>query len=305
MRTSLTPKQVAVAIGVSEASVKRWCDLGILPSVRTAGGHRRLSLPGVLKFLRDTGRPVARPELLGLPSSSGEGPLLLRRVSRRMAEALSAGDEEVFRGLAFNLFLARHSAAAICDQAIAPAFHELGTQWQHGRLEVYQERRGVEIALRVLHNLAAALPPLALGAPLAIGGTLAGDPYILPNAMVELALRDAGWRAESCGTGLPAASLAAAVRARGPRLCWLSVSAAADATSLADDVQTILEVAGEVGALLVAGGRALTSGLRADLPGVLPVDSLSRLSVLAGGLAPEATAARLADAPGPASAPGS
>ena len=33
----LSPKQVALALGVSEASLKRWCDKGFLDSTRTAG----------------------------------------------------------------------------------------------------------------------------------------------------------------------------------------------------------------------------------------------------------------------------
>jgi predicted site-specific integrase-resolvase len=31
-RGLLTPKQVARAIGVSESSLKRWCDKGVLPT---------------------------------------------------------------------------------------------------------------------------------------------------------------------------------------------------------------------------------------------------------------------------------
>ncbi|OYW17913.1 MAG: hypothetical protein B7Z55_11620, partial [Planctomycetales bacterium 12-60-4] len=66
-RELLTPKQVAVAIGVSESSLKRWCDRGILPTVRTAGGHRRIPTSGVLKFLQQSGHPLVQPEVLGLP----------------------------------------------------------------------------------------------------------------------------------------------------------------------------------------------------------------------------------------------
>jgi len=38
-----SPKQVAKRLGVSESSVKRWLDQGVVPVLRTAGGHRRIS----------------------------------------------------------------------------------------------------------------------------------------------------------------------------------------------------------------------------------------------------------------------
>ncbi|MEI6235767.1 MAG: helix-turn-helix domain-containing protein, partial [Planctomycetota bacterium] len=61
----LSPKQVALALGVSEASLKRWCDNGLLDSTRTAGGHRRISRGSVMAFLREREQPAVRPELLG------------------------------------------------------------------------------------------------------------------------------------------------------------------------------------------------------------------------------------------------
>ena len=69
----LTPKQVARAIGVSEASLKRWCDKGLIEMVRTVGGHRRLPLSSVLQFLRSSGHQLVRPEILGLPPTTGTG----------------------------------------------------------------------------------------------------------------------------------------------------------------------------------------------------------------------------------------
>ena len=62
----LSPKQVARALGVSESSLKRWCDKGLIPTERTAGGHRRLPLAGVLDFLvrSDAVQVVEWPEFV-------------------------------------------------------------------------------------------------------------------------------------------------------------------------------------------------------------------------------------------------
>jgi len=39
--------------GVSPDTIRNWCDKGDLPSVRTAGGHRRISSRGLDSLLRD------------------------------------------------------------------------------------------------------------------------------------------------------------------------------------------------------------------------------------------------------------
>ena len=63
---SLSPKDFAGALGVSESSVKRWVDDGKIRALKTPGGHRRIAVHDALYFVRQTGADVARPELLGL-----------------------------------------------------------------------------------------------------------------------------------------------------------------------------------------------------------------------------------------------
>ena len=71
MHEPLSPKQVARAIQVSESSIKRWCDKGVIPTKYTAGGHRRIPLGGLMDFLRSTKHTIAQPEILGLPATTG------------------------------------------------------------------------------------------------------------------------------------------------------------------------------------------------------------------------------------------
>jgi len=63
----LSPRELADALGVSESSLKRWVDAGKIAAARTDGGHRRIALPEAVRFIRETGAPVARPELLDMP----------------------------------------------------------------------------------------------------------------------------------------------------------------------------------------------------------------------------------------------
>jgi len=265
MKQLVTPKQVAQAIGVSESSLKRWCDKGLLPTVRTAGGHRRMAVDAVIQFLRTNGQPMVRPEVLGLPSTTGQGHTMVDRARDQMTDALAAGDEEQCRRIVFDLYLSQHRASDICDQVLAGALHQIGDRWECGELSIYRERRGCEIALRTLYELRSAVPTPGPTMPLAIGGTLAHDPYKLATTMVELALCEAGWRAESYGTMLPAETLCEALRDTRPRLLWLSVSAFASPAELLSDCAQLYVTAAECGAALAVGGRALDESLRQQM----------------------------------------
>lgn len=277
VRELLTPKQVARAIGVSEASLKRWCDKGLLPTQRTAGGHRRLPLAGVLTFLRDSKRELVRPEVLGLPSTSGQTEAVINRAVPRLCDALQAGDEERVAAILFDLHLAGHNLDAIGDRLIGPAFEKIGHGWETGDIEVYEEHRGTEVCLRALHRFSQGLPAPPADAPLALGGTIAGDPYRLPTTLVELVLRQLGWRAESLGPDHPADTLLAALRTRKPRVLWLSVSWMRSREAFVAEYNRIFEAAHPMGVAVVVGGNALTEAVREEIRYAAYCDTLSHL----------------------------
>ncbi len=255
MKKLLTPKQVAQAIDVSESSLKRWCDQGLLPSIRTVGGHRRLAVNDVVQFLRQSGQPLVRPELLGLPSNTGRPAAVIDRARDQVRDALIAGDEDQCRRLVFDLYLAGRSALEICDQVLAAAFHDIGDLWECGDVQIYRERRACEICFKILHELRMALRTPPSDAPQSLGGTFAGDPYRLPTSMVELVLTELGWHATSLGTRLPGATIAEAVRDDRPRLLWISVSCLESVPEFLEEYAALQRLATEMGAAVVVGGR--------------------------------------------------
>lgn len=285
MRTSITPRQVALALGLSESSIKRWCDQGLLPTLRTAGGHRRLAIPDVVAFLRRSGNPLVKPEMLGLPSSTGHSPAVMERAGDQIGEALIAGDEDQCRRIVFDLYLNGHSACEICDRVIAPALHDIGRKWECGETSVYRERRACELGLKTLHELQMAFRPPLAHAPNALGGTMECDPYRLPTSMIEVVLREQGWRATSLGSQLPTASLADALRDHRPQLFWLSVSSIDSAPGFLAEYSRLHEAATAVGAAVVVGGRALTASIRQQMTYSAYCDTLRHLVAFAESLA--------------------
>ncbi len=275
-RDLLTPKQVARAIQVSESSIKRWCDRGLIPTHYTAGGHRRIPTSGLMEFLRSKKQQIVRPEVLGLPVTAGQTVRVIDRAAENLVDALVVGDEDQCRQIVFDLFLTEHSITAICDQVFAKAFESIGDRWECGDAEVYQERRGCELALRVLHELEAMVPKPASDAPLAIGGAPAGDQYNLATTMVELVLREAKWNAVSLGDNLPFTTLAAAIREHRPRLFWLSCSHVEDEAGFLTGYESLYdEFCMDVA--IVVGGRALTEELRQKMKYAAYCDNMQHL----------------------------
>ena len=260
-----TPKQVAQAIGVSESSLKRWCDRGLIATVKTPGGHRKMTAAGVAAFLRERQQPLVRPELLGLPSNAGKTRRVLDRAAEQFHQALAAGDEEVCRQVLVDLFLSEHRLARVFDTVVAPAYQWLGQRWQCRELEVFEERKAVQIGIRILGEIHRLQAEPEVDAPLALGGTWEGDFYQLPTNLAELTLRESGWRATNLGSSLPFPTLEAAMMEHRPRLFWLSVSFVADEDLFVEACSGFLEKAEKLGVVVAMGGRELTERLRQRL----------------------------------------
>ena len=266
----VSPKQVARAIGVSESSLKRWCDQGLIKTVRTAGGHRKMDIAEVVRYVREQDHKLVSPEILGLPPASEHASTGLTHGGPRLVDALLAGDELVARQIVFDLYLAKHSRSVIFDEVIAAAFREIGDRWECHDADVYQERRACEIALRVLFDLRR-VQQVPERKWLATGGTIEGDLYSLPSAMAELVLRDCGFYATSLGTSIPFASLVKAVQETKPKLFWLSVSHIREGLDFVTEFAALSQACTAADTALVVGGRALTEDFAAthDLLGLL------------------------------------
>lgn len=279
-----SPKQIADAMQVSESSVKRWCDRDVIPSIRTIGGHRRITLDGLSQFLRSSGRQLLHPERLGLPQLPPDRETKIARAEdpqqQRFRGALAAGDENECRSILRQRIASGWTRSEAAEDLIRDAMHGFGEAWDCQQLDIYQERRGCDIALRLIYELRMELRDAAHDAPIAIGGAPEGDPYQLPTALVELALREIGWQATSLGGNLPLASFVQAAHDYQPQLIWLSVSAIDNPAEFVAAENELAEAIGEQVPLLV-GGRALTDEIRPKLRYTAHCDSLRHLAELA------------------------
>lgn len=290
--TQYSPKQIASSLQVSESSVKRWCDQGVIPTIRTVGGHRRITLSGLRQFLEETDRTLVDPRLLGIdesdlaiaskpavrrPAIRGEG---REPTQHEFRSALAAGDEQRCLELLKGRIALGWTRAEAAEDLITDAMRGLGDAWDCGELEVYQERRSCNICTRLIYSLREDLETLPETAPVAIGAAPESDPYQLPSALVELALRESGWNAVNLGNDLPLVSLIQAVQDYQPRMVWLSVTSIDDADRFVREQNMLADSLGENVSMIV-GGRALDDGLRPKLRYTAHCDSLRHLIELA------------------------
>src|SRR5688572_149702 len=133
---SLTTKDVARLLKVSEATVKRWADSGALQLEKTVGGHRRFTVDSVTQLRRERGLTRA---LLRGKTAPRKKPLKPLNSPAALLQSMLAGDEPGVAANLINSYLRQHPLTAIFDTTITEAMHELGELWFKGDITVADE----------------------------------------------------------------------------------------------------------------------------------------------------------------------
>ena len=259
---SFSPGQLAPIVGVSESTMKRWVDSGLLRAERTPGGHRKITVADLLAFLRSRGRPMPSLEGLAVLVEHVSGPNIEAATPEALAGVLVRGDATVARAMIVRQFKAGRPLDESLDRLVGPAMAEIGTQWARGKIDVYQEHVATLRVWSVLGELRALLPVPPESAPLALGGAPEGDPYLLPTMMAELTLAEMGWRTINIGPNTPIDSFVEAIRVHGPQLVWLSVTSLSPRPAFVDGYPRMFEAAEARGVQVAVGGQGLTAELQ-------------------------------------------
>ncbi len=290
MKPSFTPKELAQAIGVSESSLKRWADEGMLGCARTPGGHRRIALAEAINFIRRTNASVVRPDVLGF--SDIAGPLIGGQDAdcpgAALYDALYADDHVKARNVLISAFLQGRSVAALCDGPIRYAITRIGELWEHDANGIIIEHRATDTLIQALHVLHTLMPPPASDAPGALGGAPPGDPYLMPSLMAATVLAEVGFRDLNLGPETPVAILTRAIRHYRPRLVWIAASTPLSFDRLAAKVAQIQPALDEAGSTLIVGGRGVDQQSLSGLPQVQLCQSMTELVCVSRTMLPPA-----------------
>jgi excisionase family DNA binding protein len=259
----VSTRSVAALLGVSEATVKRWADGGVLRCFRTRGGHRKFRMGDVRAFLDDAPDRAHAPgdEADGAPAAP-EPPAPLGEHAQQAYTLAVSGDVDALVSLVTRARDDAASFAVTFDLLLAPALREVGTRWTQGAISVAEEH----IASNTVSEALARLRPLVerAGARVAsrasrerrdaLCACLGEERHDLALRMVTLMLAERGYKTRLVGGHVPAVDLARLVGAERPALVALSASANADGASLRGDLAVIASAATTARARVIVGG---------------------------------------------------
>lgn len=290
----ISTKGVAAVLGVSEATVKRWADAGMLRCFRTRGGHRKFRLRDVKAFLADE-----EVQQMPQPPPKPIAPLTELTPEQRDARSLAlAGDVDGLVSLVANQHLRGVSLAITFDSIVTPALRDIGEAWSKGILTVAQEH----VAANAVGEMLARIRPLVEGRSRpdrgrAVCACIGDEHHDLALRMVALILAEQGYRATVVGASVPADDLARMVATDRPALVALSASVCSSTESLRGDLAVLASAASAARTKIVVGGGGF-----AKLP-TLP-GTVARHDTLEEFVVPFRAATAAAPAPASAGADG-
>lgn len=269
----LTSREAAQVLGVSEASVKRWADIGLLPMVKTAGGHRRFRPEDVAIFRR---RGLVESEGSHQYTSFDQRQAREARLNiaegeteNLFYESLLDGRGEQSGAILVRLQLNGSTVAELADSIICPAMRRVGDLWQRGNLSVAQEHVATRAAQEALTALRASLRYGKAHGRRAICCATEGDFHELPVEMAALTLEEHSWEVINLGASTPFYSLAEAVERYSPRLVCVASTILEGLERARRDYLLLTNVTRRLGNALVVGGAGLT---REDVRDRFPAD---------------------------------
>ena len=261
----------AQLLNISVSTVKRYVDRGLLHAFKTAGGHRRVSRIAVLQLLR-TGLPTE--DFAGaLPTETvaTPGEPLAHRPADLLAELtrlLITGDEPALRTLFATLRSNLPGMAPLADKFLAPAFEEVGLQWQKAVIDIYQEHRAAQLISALIAECRptySAMTPSSFQ-PLAIGGAVESVTGGIASSCIELMLLELGWRVQNLGPNTPIASFRQALVDQKPDLLWISFPyLPAKRQAVFDSCKLLFKNCRTFGCAVAVGGLAMSADLAQSL----------------------------------------
>jgi excisionase family DNA binding protein len=289
----LTSKEVARLLGVSEASIKRWADRGLLPPVRTAGGHRRFRPDEVATFQRNKGLGGGLHQTAPQPSRPSSSPVgsatqgkksKLSKKDREAAldslfAALIEGQVEVVAAVLLKSYLYERQLAGIFDQLLSFPLRRIGELWNEGKLTIAQEHIATRTALTALQILHRGIEVAGGNGRLAICCATENDFHELGVQFTQILLESEGWSVLNLGPNTPFFALTEAMIEKNAKLVCVSSTILHNPDRAAREYKEFSERAKQSGVKIVLGGAGFASSpTRKRFPADLHADSFAQLS---------------------------
>jgi len=253
-------KEVAALFSVTETTVKRWSDEGLIPCVKSPGGHRKFRLSDVVDFAEKQGYPV---------TGTLEPPLTKEQMERvqfavhtqnyhRIAEvlfdeALKADPERVFQLLNY---LSKHNIklSTLADEVLRPPMVKIGELWKEGKLRIDQEHRTSHAMTEAIVRLVPRLHKKEGNGLTALCACLEGERHEIGLRSLAFALETEGFGVAFIGCDTPHDALIAAIKKNRPDLVCVSFTSSELNPGLVKEFAGIARAVKSVHGKFLAGG---------------------------------------------------
>ena len=284
----ISPRNLAEAIGMSESSLKRWADQGLLKVTKTVGGHRRISVRDAIQFVRDRGIRFLKPTVIGLPADDLTFNVDDMGLNDALLSHLSKGESDSVWNLLIGRFLDGSTIAQLGDGAIKSALRELGSQWEHDSNGIFIEHRATDICIQVIQQMKM-IATHSSPKFRATGGAVSSDPYILPSMLVSSVITESGGQATNLGPNTPidVLKIDSIKRPKNeqPQLVWISASVLESPEETSREINEFAHECHDAGIKLIVGGRQVTDLSLDHVPSLSVHASLESVAKVASTIA--------------------
>lgn len=253
---SFTTKEVARLCRVSDATVKRWEDAGIIKSERTNGGHRRFRAEEIARFQREQG--LGTKKTLGDESvfaANNRCAELKTQSDSTLFDALIAGCEAVTTEMLVGAHLDGRRLPEIFDEMVCPAMRAIGEKWFAGEITVAQEHLATRTICNAVFKLRSCLPVPEPAGKLAVCCALESDFHELPTLLAQITIENEGWEVLNFGANTPLYCLIEETSKHLPDMICISSTIISDIERLSRDFANFRDLAVKQKISLALGGK--------------------------------------------------
>ena len=281
---SLTTKDVAGLLRVSEATVKRWADNALLLPEKTVGGHRRFSIQNIAQLRREQG---IAPAALS-PTKRTRKKMVSGRLpsAESFSELLLSDNEAEVTAQLIDAYLQNHALATVFDETITRSMHRVGDLWFNGTITIADEHLATRVMLNALQKLRGIVVPAPATGLRAVSCGIEGDLHELPIHLAEIIFESEGWDISNLGPNTPLFTLRDMVARKKPDLVCISARSIVDLDRATTEYAQLRKIIEKINGTTILGGEAFRdSTLRQRFPAEFYAESFRGLSTFVKELA--------------------
>lgn len=277
---TFTTKEVARLCRVSDATVKRWEDAGIIKSERTNGGHRRFRAEEIARFQREQG--------LGMKKTHGDESVfaannrcteLKTQAGYSLFDALLVGCEAVTTEILVAAHLDGKPLPEIFDEIVCPAMRVIGEKWFAGEITVSQEHLATRTVSNAIYKLRNCLPVPEPAGKLAICCALENELHELPTHLAQITIENEGWEVLNFGANTPLYCLTQETSKHLPDMVCVSATIINDIERLSRDFINFRESVAKQKISIILGGKVFDDAcMRKRFPADLYAQSFTEVA---------------------------